>query len=61
MYLSICEVLGDKCDKDSGTFGEYAGPVYVDSFACAEVKARMGDSSGSLSVDYESEYVFPCN
>lgn len=61
MYVKICEVLGDNCDKDSGTFSEYAGPVYVDSFACAEVTAKMGETSGNLYIDYESEYVFPCN
>lgn len=61
MYLSLCEWDGSNCDKDSGTFSQYAGPVYLENFACAKVKAKMGKSSSSLFIDYESEYVFPCN
>ncbi|KAK2763894.1 hypothetical protein FQN54_009512 [Arachnomyces sp. PD_36] len=61
MYIRVCNVDGSSCDTDSGTFSEYAGPVYVKSFACAEVTAKMGETSGSLYIDYQSDYVFPCN
>ncbi|MFJ4921008.1 hypothetical protein [Streptomyces sp. NPDC088725] len=60
MYLSVCQALGTNCDTDSGNFSSYAGPVYVSSFACAPVTAKMGSSSSSLYIDYKSEYVFPC-
>ncbi|MGW5093193.1 hypothetical protein ACWEQ1_02535 [Streptomyces nodosus] len=61
MYLHICKVDGTGCDTDTGNFSEYAGPVYVSSFACAPVTAKMGSSSSSLYIDYKSEYVFPCD
>ncbi|PKT67489.1 hypothetical protein CW362_40195 [Streptomyces populi] len=60
MYLKVCRVGGTNCDPDSGNFSEYAGPVYVSSFACAPVTAKMGQSSSSLYINYTSEYVFPC-
>jgi hypothetical protein len=60
MSVQICKVDGTACDPDSGTFSEYAGPVYVSSFACAPVTAKMGSSSSSLYVNYKSGYVFPC-
>uniref|UniRef100_A0AAU3I2P1 Spore-associated protein A n=1 Tax=Streptomyces sp. NBC_01393 TaxID=2903851 RepID=A0AAU3I2P1_9ACTN len=60
MYLKVCKVDGTGCDPDSGNFTTYAGPVHVSSFACAPVTAKMGTSSSSLFIDYESEYVFPC-
>lgn len=61
MYLSVCQVGGTNCDVDKGNFSSYAGPVYVTSFACAPVTAKMGTSSTSLYIDYKSDYVFPCN
>ncbi|MFF6911679.1 hypothetical protein [Streptomyces sp. NPDC012466] len=60
MYLQVCKVDGTACDSDSGNFSEYAGPVYVSSFACAPVTAKMGSSSGSLYINYKSSYLFPC-
>ncbi|WP_329138446.1 hypothetical protein [Streptomyces sp. NBC_00670] len=60
MYLRVCKAGGTSCDTDTGSFSQYAGPVYVSSFACAPVTARMGNSSGSLYIDYASDYVFPC-
>ncbi|GGW78754.1 hypothetical protein AB0E64_30760 [Streptomyces caelestis] len=60
MSVQICKVDGTACDPDPGTFSEYAGPVYVSSFACAPVTAKMGSSSSSLYVNYKSSYVFPC-
>ncbi|MFE1434033.1 hypothetical protein ACFW5G_16705 [Streptomyces griseoaurantiacus] len=60
MYLRVCKIDGTGCDTDSGNFSEYAGPVYVSSFACAPVTAKMGSKSSSLYIDYTSEYVFPC-
>ncbi|MEU5032057.1 hypothetical protein [Streptomyces milbemycinicus] len=61
MYLKVCDINGRNCDTDSGTFSQYAGPVYVPSVACAPVTAKMGKSSSDLSISYKSEYVFPCN
>ncbi|WP_327370811.1 hypothetical protein [Streptomyces sp. NBC_01217] len=61
MYLKVCKVDGTGCDTDTGNFSEYAGPVYVSSFACAPVTAKMGTSSSSLFINYSSDYVFPCN
>jgi hypothetical protein len=60
MYLKVCKVDGTGCDTDSGTFSSYAGPVYVSSFSCAPVTAKMGKTSSSLYIDYKSQYVFPC-
>ncbi|GAA2260037.1 hypothetical protein [Streptomyces indiaensis] len=60
MLVQVCKVGGTSCDKNSGNFSEYAGPVYVSGFACAPVTAKMGTSSSSLSVNYKSDYVFPC-
>ncbi len=61
MYLRVCKVDGTACDTDSGKFSEYAGPVYVSSFACAPVTAKMGATSSSLYINYKSSYVFPCD
>lgn len=61
MYLKVCKVDGTGCDTDSGNFSSYAGPVYVSSFACAPVTAKMGTSSSSLFINYTNDYVFPCN
>ncbi|MFB7494061.1 hypothetical protein ACFC09_05045 [Streptomyces sp. NPDC056161] len=61
MYLHVCKVDGTGCDTDTGNFTEYAGPVYVTSFACAPVTAKMGSTSSNLYIDYKSEYVFPCD
>ncbi|WP_344393218.1 hypothetical protein [Streptomyces vastus] len=60
MYLKVCKVNGTGCDTDSGNFSQYAGPVYVSSFACAPVTAKMGQTSSSLYIDYKSDRVFPC-
>ncbi|MFJ2557304.1 hypothetical protein ACIO2V_17515 [Streptomyces sp. NPDC087534] len=60
MYVQVCKVGGTACDTDSGNFSQYAGPVYISSFACAPVTAKMGTSSSSLSINYKSSYVFPC-
>lgn len=60
MYLKVCKTGGTGCDTDSGSFSEYAGPVYVSSFACAPVTAKMGSSSSNLYINYKSSYVFPC-
>ncbi|MGA5898578.1 hypothetical protein [Streptomyces venetus] len=60
MLVQVCKVGGTSCDKDAGNFSEYAGPVYVSSFACAPVTAKMGSSSSSLYINYKSDYVFPC-
>ncbi|KAL2814683.1 hypothetical protein BDW59DRAFT_176384 [Aspergillus cavernicola] len=61
MSIKVCKVTGSSCDTDAGSFSQYAGPVYVSSFACAPVTAKMGSSSSSLYVNYKDEYVFPCN
>jgi hypothetical protein len=61
MYLHVCRVDGTGCDTDTGNFSEYAGPVYVTSFACAPVTAKMGTTSSNLYFNYNSEYVFPCD
>ncbi|MFE4917747.1 hypothetical protein [Streptomyces sp. NPDC056661] len=61
MSLKVCKVDGTGCDTDSGNFSSYAGPVYVSSFACAPVTAKMGTSSSSLFINYTNDYVFPCN
>lgn len=61
MYLRVCKVDGTGCDTDTGNFSEYAGPVNVSSFACAPVTAKMGNTSGSLYIDYKSDTVFPCD
>ncbi|MET8244728.1 hypothetical protein ABZV31_10100 [Streptomyces sp. NPDC005202] len=47
--------------RSQGDPSSYAGPVYVSSFACAPVTAKMGQSSTSLYIDYKSDYVFPCD
>ncbi|GES60265.1 putative Spore-associated protein A [Aspergillus terreus] len=60
MDLKLCEWDGTNCKRDTGHYSQYAGPVYLDNFACAKVTARMGSSSGSLYVDYKSDTVFPC-
>jgi hypothetical protein len=60
MYLRVCKTGGTACDPDEGNFSEYAGPVYVSSFACAPVTAKMGRTSTSLFINYSSSYVFPC-
>ncbi|MFI6275872.1 hypothetical protein [Streptomyces sp. NPDC050988] len=60
MYLKVCKAGGTACDPDEGNFSEYAGPVYVSSFACAPVTAKMGRTSSSLFINYSSSYVFPC-
>ncbi|MGW6056020.1 hypothetical protein [Streptomyces sp. NPDC055189] len=60
MYLKICKVGGTGCDTDSGNFSEYAGPVYVSSFACAPVTAKMGETSSRLYINYKSDRLFPC-
>ncbi|MFE1959504.1 hypothetical protein [Streptomyces sp. NPDC059479] len=61
MYLQVCKLGGTPCDTDSGNFSQYAGPVYVSSFVCARVTAKMGTSSTSLSINYATDYAFPCN
>ncbi|WP_076970951.1 hypothetical protein [Streptomyces sparsogenes] len=61
MYLKVCDINGTHCDTDSGTFSQYAGPVYVPSVACAPVTAKMGKTSSDLFINYKNEYVFPCN
>lgn len=61
MYIRICDVLGKNCQTDSGTYTDYAGPVRVSSFACAQVTAKMGQTASSLYIDYKSDYVFPCD
>ncbi|MEV5987616.1 hypothetical protein AB0L85_21805 [Streptomyces sp. NPDC052051] len=60
MYLQICKLGGTSCDTDTGNYSQYAGPVYVSSFSCAPVTAKMGSSSSSLYINYKSDYVFPC-
>lgn len=60
MSLRLCEWDNTNCKTDTGHYSQYAGPLYLDNFACAKVTARMGGSSGSLYVDYKSERVFPC-
>ncbi|MFC8230502.1 hypothetical protein [Streptomyces sp. NPDC057287] len=60
MSLKVCKVDGTGCDSDTGNFTQYAGPVYVSSIACAKVTAKMGTSSSNLSINYSSDYVFPC-
>jgi hypothetical protein len=61
MSIKVCKTGGGSCDTDAGNFGQYAGPVYVSSFACAPVTAKMGSSSSNLYINYKSDYVFPCN
>ncbi|KAL3455857.1 hypothetical protein BJX64DRAFT_297157 [Aspergillus heterothallicus] len=61
MSIKVCKVGNKNCDSDTGSFGQYAGPVYVSSFACAPVTAKMGTSSSNLYVNYKSDYIFPCN
>ncbi|CBF83162.1 uncharacterized protein ANIA_03218 [Aspergillus nidulans FGSC A4] len=61
MSIKVCKVGGKNCDSDTGSFSQYAGPVYVSSFACAPVTAKMGSSSSNLYVNYKNDYVFPCN
>ena len=61
MYLKLCN-LDKKCGKDSGTFSQYAGPVYIPPHTvCATVTAKMGSTSSNLYIDYESDYLFACN
>ncbi|NED90450.1 hypothetical protein G3I76_61520, partial [Streptomyces sp. SID11233] len=60
MYLKVCKMDGTACKTDSGTFSEYAGPLYVTPSACAQVTAKMGKTSSSLYINYTSEYAFPC-
>ncbi|KAL4898154.1 hypothetical protein BDV59DRAFT_717 [Aspergillus ambiguus] len=60
MYLSLCEWDGSNCKKDTGYYSQYAGPLYLNNFACAKVTAKMGSSSSDLYIDYADENVFPC-
>ncbi|HUR08736.1 MAG TPA: hypothetical protein VM347_39780 [Nonomuraea sp.] len=60
MSLKVCKVDGTGCDSDTGNFSSYAGPVYVSSFACAPVTAKMGETSSSLYINYKSDRIFPC-
>ncbi|KAE8138643.1 hypothetical protein BDV38DRAFT_281944 [Aspergillus pseudotamarii] len=61
MYLGVCDWKGEHCDKDVGTFSQYAGPIYISNFACAPLVAKMGQSSKSLYIDYKDEYGWACN
>ncbi|KAE8168541.1 hypothetical protein BDV40DRAFT_294495 [Aspergillus tamarii] len=60
MYLGVCDWEGKHCDKDVGTFSQYAGPIYISNFACAPLVAKMGQSSKSLYIDYKDEYGWAC-
>ncbi|MFC9633314.1 hypothetical protein ACFTY8_29595 [Streptomyces mirabilis] len=61
MCLNVCKVDGTGCDKDSGNFFDYAGPVRVSSAGCAPVTAKMGQSPSSLYINFKTEYMFPCD
>ncbi|MEV0184696.1 hypothetical protein AB0I54_36265 [Streptomyces sp. NPDC050625] len=61
MYLNVCKVDGTDCDKDSGNFTSYAGPVRVSKSVCAPVTAKMGKSSSNLYINFKSEYMFACD
>ncbi|WP_327325000.1 hypothetical protein OG735_22665 [Streptomyces sp. NBC_01210] len=57
MTAKVCDGYpGTKCDSDSGTFSEYAGPVYTKYPVCATVTAKM-----SNFINYTSQYAFSCN
>ncbi|KAF5860103.1 hypothetical protein ETB97_002010, partial [Aspergillus alliaceus] len=56
MYVNVCQWDKKNCDKDSGSFSQYAGPIYIKNFACAPVTAKMGKSSKDLFIDYKSDY-----
>ncbi|OOO06197.1 hypothetical protein OAory_01018580 [Aspergillus oryzae] len=60
MYVGVCDLNGKHCDKDSGAFSQYAGPIYISNFACAPLVAKMGQSSKSLYIDYKDEYGWAC-
>ncbi|MES9523048.1 hypothetical protein [Streptomyces capoamus] len=60
MYLHVCKVDGTGCATDSGSFTEYAGPVYVSASLCAPVTAKMGKSSSSLFFTFKTDYMFTC-
>ncbi|MEV3854950.1 hypothetical protein AB0J38_11550 [Streptomyces sp. NPDC050095] len=64
MKLKLCENLVDaKCNEDSGTFSQYAGPVFLTSPAawCGKVTALMKNSSSSSSylINFV-DYATPC-
>ncbi|MEJ8634626.1 hypothetical protein [Streptomyces sp. MS2.AVA.5] len=57
MTAKVCDGYpGAKCDTDSGTFTQYAGPVYTKHPVCATVTAKM-----SNFINYTSQYAFSCN
>ncbi|MER6613898.1 hypothetical protein [Streptomyces xantholiticus] len=57
MTLQVCDGYpGTRCDSDSGTFSQYAGPVYTRHQICATVTAKL-----STFVNYRSQYAFSCN
>ncbi|MFF3459429.1 hypothetical protein ACFYXH_34975 [Streptomyces sp. NPDC002730] len=48
MKLKLCSnVIADGCTQDSGTFTQYAGPVYQKRGECGEATAIMKTSSGA--------------
>ncbi|GGP31411.1 hypothetical protein GCM10018980_65520 [Streptomyces capoamus] len=48
MKIKLCSnYTADGCASDSGTFSEYAGPVYRARGGCGEVTALMKNSSSS--------------
>ncbi|WP_033320633.1 hypothetical protein [Streptomyces yerevanensis] len=52
--------LGLAAPQASAASEAAAATVYVSSFACAPVTAKMGQTSSSLYIDYKSSRVFPC-
>ncbi|MFF4487206.1 hypothetical protein ACFY0F_12035 [Streptomyces sp. NPDC001544] len=48
MKIKMCSnYIAEGCDSDSGTFSEYAGPVYRNHGGCGEVTSLMKSSSSS--------------
>ncbi|KAE8381520.1 hypothetical protein BDV26DRAFT_289372 [Aspergillus bertholletiae] len=60
MSVSVCDLYGKHCTKDAGTFGQYAGPIYIKNTACAPLVAKMGQTSKKLYIDYKTEYAWAC-
>ncbi|MER7928798.1 hypothetical protein ABTY96_37655 [Streptomyces sp. NPDC096057] len=61
MYSHVCIVDNTGCSTDTGSFSEYAGPVYVASAVCAPVTGKTGATSGKLYINYTTEYMFSCD
>ncbi|MGP3952855.1 hypothetical protein [Streptomyces sp. 7N604] len=61
MKLKVCNWKKTVCDTDEGNFSQYAGPVYTSEPVCAHVTAQMWSSSGTLYINYGTDYAYLCD